>query len=173
MNKDCIDEEQVNVIRSKQEFGPNYYQKLGSDAEYEKCCNLLVKDGIQAIKYNYSNIGKKSVIVRLTQDRKRLSYETVRDPNQKGGLLCCRLGPTKRYIKLSSIHGILFGGQSKTFLKHRDIHFENQKEDDERKESVESQNLRAEQSNALEFNAWQCVSFIRENANTIDFVVKE
>ena len=25
LNKDCIDEEQVNVIRSKQEFGPNYY----------------------------------------------------------------------------------------------------------------------------------------------------
>ena len=81
MNKDCIDEEQVNAIRSKQEFGPNYYQKLGSEAEYEKCCNLLVKDGIQAIKYNYSNMGKRPVIVRLTQDRKRLSYETIRDPN--------------------------------------------------------------------------------------------
>ena len=77
------------------------------------------------------------MIIKLTQDRKRLTYETIRDPASSNGLLCCKLGPARRNIKLSSIHDILFGGHTNTFIKHRDIQFETLKEDDdESKEKI-------------------------------------
>lgn len=43
--------------------------------DYEQSCRLLEK-GILATKLNYSNRAEKKVILRLTDKRKSLTYET-------------------------------------------------------------------------------------------------
>ena len=68
----------------------------------------LPKKGIQVIKYNYTNMKKKKIILKLSDDEKWLEYEPI-DKTLKDFL------KIKPKILISSLENFLYGGMTSTF----------------------------------------------------------
>lgn len=71
--------QRVSTLPQNCPFKPSY----AKDSEHTKCYDLYelavarLKKGIEVIKYNYSNMHKKNVVLKLSDDEKWLMYEPI------------------------------------------------------------------------------------------------
>ena len=73
--------------------------------DYKKCTEIL-KAGITVIKYNFCNMGSRSITLRLSNNEKFLHYKDNRMKIEKT-------------LTVSTLKGLLYGGTTKTFKAHR------------------------------------------------------
>lgn len=76
--------------------------------DYERCCQILQEEGIVATKYNYSNLGKKTVIIKLLPNRLAFSYEKKMSRPQ--GCLGKFFTNRPKIVSFKSLVGVMFGG---------------------------------------------------------------
>ena len=85
----------------------------------EKCIYVL-QLGIPAVKYNYHNMKCRRVMLSLTHNGSRL---TCTNQDAATGLLCGFDKHKSTSYPLKDFFGFLYGGQTITFIKHRDKFF--------------------------------------------------
>ena len=82
--------------------------------------------------------------------------------------LCSQMfGSRSRRIPISAFCGLVYGGQTASFNRHKKRLAKNL----ERNHTTEEE-LEKPSSDEVEFYPWQCISLIRE-FSTLDFVVKD
>ena len=77
----------------------------------------MAGDGIPAIKFNYSNDRTKPVVLKCSLDGQTLIYS---DPDDKRNIISRALGIGVKKHALTEYKGILFGGSSSAFERHKD-----------------------------------------------------
>ena len=99
--KDYYDDEKCapyNKIYQRQE---HHLQ----DYDYFDKSLLVLEQGIQATKFNYSNNGRREIVIKVSKDHTKLQYKS-----KDSGIF----EPWKD-IKFKNLKGILYGGISMTF----------------------------------------------------------
>ena len=68
-------------------------------------------------------------MIKLTDNRTKLSYETLRDPTASRSL-CFNLGKKRGSIPIADLIGVIYGGHTFTFTRIRDLTFKQFKSTD-------------------------------------------
>ena len=107
--------------------------------DYEKSCQVL-EAGISGTKLNFSDQRTKQVTIRLINKRSSIEY---RESKKKATTL-----------PLSLFNGVMYGGQSSTFDRHK------------------RNKMQLKEGTDPPFHAWECISLLRQ-FSTLDLVIKD
>ena len=77
-------------------------------------CVKVLKLGIMATKFNYSNKKHRRIIIKISKCLTKLSYQTL---DEDASFWQKLKGPTE--IKLDDIIGVIYGGSSLTFRSRK------------------------------------------------------
>ena len=119
-----MSENYIASIRQKRQCSSSEDEPAASlFHDYEKSCSVL-EAGIKALKYNYSNYGVREVILRLVKNRTAIEYKTVEQNRHGQGtsnsfLNLFRSAGKSRVLPLSDFFGLIYGGSTASFVKHK------------------------------------------------------
>lgn len=80
----------------------------------------MLEAGIEAFKYNFSNNGHRKVILRLVRNRSALEYKTEGPAGQVPSCLGIPTRSASTVATLSQFYGLLYGGTTVSFDRHKD-----------------------------------------------------
>ena len=139
----------------------------------------MLEEGIPAMKFNFSNDQIKQVHIRLKSNRKAFEYITLDDSKQKKGC-CFKIFGQTRTCQLKDFNGVVFGGQTMSFGRHKGRLIkllksrQHNKSEDKTVKGIDQmqKNLIVDSEETTEFHAWQCISLLR-CYSSLDFMIKE
>jgi hypothetical protein len=134
-------------------------------------CLRLLRFGIVGHKYNFKNNSYRKIVLQISEDLQRLQYQNLTEKTSNWQVI---RGATTQ--KLSRFSGIVFGGTTSNFKKHRRILRRKQKlqENPNDAESCMSQSNRSSLYNKDDiWYPWKCVSLVKQNGISIDLTLSD
>lgn len=111
-----LDEGKLNKLSAKQDLTKLRNSPLPYWRDYAQSLQVL-RVGIPAVKFNYSNDKSKQVLLQCSADGKTLMYS---DPNAKRSVFKKAFGIGMKKRALSDYQGLVFGGATSTFARHKE-----------------------------------------------------